>query len=76
MPLEPVAVYKDGAGLWNGIVVVDKEGKVGDGLVATIGRYAKIFYGRIYRRVDVVDAEMVLGRKSLQPSSVAVGSNV
>jgi hypothetical protein len=59
--LEPVTVYKDSASLRDRGVVVDEEGKVGYRFMATIGRYTKVFDDGISRRIDLVDAEVILG---------------
>jgi hypothetical protein len=69
-------MYKDSASLRDRGVVVDKEGKVGYGFMATVGRYAKVFDSGIGRRIDLVDAEVILGREAFQPHGVAVSSDV
>jgi hypothetical protein len=64
VPLEPVAVYKDCARLGDRGVVVDEEGEVSYRFMATIGRYTKVLDCVVDRRIDFVDAEVVLGRKA------------
>ena len=61
MPLEAVAVYEDCASLGYRVVVVDEEGEISYRLMTTIGRYAKVFDSRIVRRINLVNAEVVLG---------------
>jgi hypothetical protein len=76
VPLEPVAMYEDSASLRDRGVVVDEEGEICYRFMATIGRYTKVFDGGIGRRIDLVDAEVILGREAFQPGSVAISSDV
>ena len=76
MPLEPVAVYEDCASLGYRIVVVDEEGEISYGLMATIGGHAKVFDSVIFRRIDLVDAEVILGRETFEPGSVTISSDM
>lgn len=47
VPLESATVNKDSTSLRDRVVVVDQEGEISDGLVASVGRHAKGFNGRI-----------------------------
>lgn len=47
VPLESAAMNKYCASLRDRVVVVDQEGEVSDGLVASVGCHAKVFDGRI-----------------------------
>ncbi len=67
MPGEAGAVYENRSVAWDGVVIVDQEGEVGNRLVSSVGGDLELVRFEIERCVDVVNAEVVFFLQRVEP---------